>query len=109
MAVAVRWTEVNVVPADPGRPGSLLNVVDPIVHEQLRDRIDVWFYFWEPEVRLRLRYAARNADADAAVVKRPGTLDRAVQAGQVGDSYEGAHGQRGATYTGEAAYYGDEL
>jgi hypothetical protein len=109
MAAAVRWTEVNVVPADPGRPERLLlSLVDPLVHEQLRDRIAVWFYFWEPELRLRLRWRAHE-DADAAVAELAEALDRAVQEGHAADWYEGAHGRRGETYTGEAGYYGDEL
>jgi hypothetical protein len=106
---ADRWIEVNVVPADPGRPERLLlDVVDPIVHALLGDRVAVWFYFWEPELRLRLRWRA-DADRDAGVADLAGALDRAAAQGHVADWYEGAHGQRGATYTGEAELYGAEL
>jgi hypothetical protein len=106
---AVRWIEVNVVPADPGRPERLLlDVVDPIVHALLGDRIAVWFYFWEPELRLRLRWR-EDADVDAAVAALAGALDRAAAQGRVADWYEGAHGRRGETYAGEAELYGAEL
>jgi hypothetical protein len=105
----VRWTEVNVVPADPGRPEELLlALVDPLVHEQLGARIDVWFYFWEPELRLRIRWR-EDADVDAALGELARALDQAADQGRAADWYEGAHGQRGATYTGEAEYYGAEL
>jgi hypothetical protein len=106
---AVRWTEVNVMPADPGRPETLLlELVDPLVHERLRDRIDLWFYFWEPELRLRLRWRD-GADVDATVAELARALDHAVDRGTAADWYEGAHGRRGETYAGEADFYGAEL
>jgi lantibiotic biosynthesis dehydratase-like protein len=105
----VRWTEVNIVPADPGRPERLLlGVVDPLVHGHLRERLDVWFYFWEPELRLRFRWRA-DADCDAAVADLGRALDRAVEQGEAAEWYEGAHGRRGETYAGEAEFYGAEL
>jgi hypothetical protein len=106
---AARWTEVNIVPADPGRPEELLlALVDPLVHERLGDRIEVWFYFWEPQLRLRLRWR-EDADVDAALAELSLALDGAVGEGRVADWYEGAHGRRGESYAGEAEFYGAEL
>ena len=98
------WTEVNLVPVRVQDEGLLL-LVDDLVHEQLADDITTWFYFWEPELRLRLRWrnpeAARTDAATLAVA-----LDDWREAGHIRDWYEGAHGAPGATYVGEADHYG---
>jgi hypothetical protein len=41
----------------------LLDVVDPLIQEVLRDRVGDWHYFWEPALRLRIRWQqATQAD-----------------------------------------------
>jgi hypothetical protein len=103
------WIEVNVVPVDERNPEPLLlDVVDPLVHEQLGDEVDRWFYFWEPELRLRIcwRDPARAADHRAAVTR---LLDQAQEEGKLVRWWEGNHGKEGEHYTGEADFYGPEL
>ena len=86
----------------------LLDVVDPLVHEQLGTQVRTWFYFWEPELRLRIRWADPNK-ADSARAELAGFLDRAKAKGRIEDWYEGSHGARGEVYLGEAELYGDEV
>lgn len=103
------WIEVNIVPADKGSPERLLlDIVDPIVHEQLGDEIERWFYFWEPELRLRLRWRDPNrADSNRSAVAQ--LLDQAQAEGRLARWWEGNHGKEGERYTGEAEFYGPEL
>jgi Lantibiotic biosynthesis dehydratase C-term len=108
MADVAEWMEVSIVPAPEARETLLLDVVDPLVHEQLADVIDTWFYFWEPELRLRLRWREpRGADDNRAALAR--ILDSAQADGKLDDWYEGSHGSRGETYRGEADLYGAEV
>lgn len=86
----------------------LLEVVDPLVHERLGDRVGTWFYFWEPELRLRIRWSdPEEAESGRAELAR--LLDQARADGRLEDWYEGKHGARGGTYRGEADFYGDEV
>jgi Lantibiotic biosynthesis dehydratase C-term len=103
------WIEVNIPAADAEkRTRLLLGVVDPLVHEQLGDRVKTWFYFWEPELRLRIRWSdPEQAETGRAELAR--RLDAAKADGTLADWYEGNHGTRGETYHGEADFYGSEL
>lgn len=108
MAVATEWIEVN-IPAvdDDERASLLLEVVDPLVHAQLTD-VATWFYFWEPELRLRVGWSgSERAERGRAEVAR--FLDAAKAEGEIQDWYEGNHGARGERYRGEADFYGDEM
>ena len=103
------WIEVN-IPAGGAdeRTRLLLEVVDPLVHAELGDHIRTWFYFWEPELRLRICWS------DPGKAARPRTelarfLDEARADGKLEDWYEGNHGNRGEHYRGEADFYGSEL
>lgn len=103
------WMEVNIVPKDEHTPEPLLlEVVDPLVHDQLRDEIERWFFFWEPELRLRVRWRnpASAAENRAAVARH---LDEALADGKLARWWEGNHGKEGERYTGEADFYGQEL
>jgi hypothetical protein len=96
------WTEVNLVTPRELDRSVLVDVVDPLVHDDLVDEIETWFFFWEPELRLRIRWrdperSHENRDRLAA------SLDRARS---VRRWYEGAHGEEGKTYVGEAEHYG---
>jgi hypothetical protein len=102
------WTEMNLVPVRTMDHDLLVELVDPLVHEQLGEEIATWFFFWEPELRLRIRWR----EPDRAEEHRrtlAALLDSAKADGQVEDWYEGAHGARGETYVGEADHYGDEV
>jgi Lantibiotic biosynthesis dehydratase C-term len=101
------WTEVNLHPARGHDPELLVGLVDPLVHGALRDGIETWFFFWEPELRLRLRWV----DPPAAEVGRVAlfeALEGAVASGLALEWYEGAHGAPGERYVGEAEVYGPE-
>lgn len=101
------WTEVNLVPVRV-QDEALLGFVDTLVHEQLADEVATWFYFWEPEVRLRIRWREpeRRAEHAAALAR---ILDEWKGRRLIKDWFEGAHGARGVRYVGEAETYGDEV
>jgi hypothetical protein len=98
------WTEINIVTRRDLDRAVLLDVVDPLVHDELGDEIETWFFFWEPELRLRIRWRdsnriAENRDRVAASLDRARSIRR---------WYEGAHGEEGETYAGEAEHYGED-
>jgi Lantibiotic biosynthesis dehydratase C-term len=102
------WIEVNIVPGRPLDEGVLVELVDPLVHETFADEIATWFFLWEPELRLRIRW--RDADRAPSLHERLTTLLDSWRAERkIDDWYEGAHGVRGERYTGEADHYGDEI
>jgi hypothetical protein len=101
------WTEVTIVPAFWDHLERLLfEVVDPLVHTHLDGRIETWFYFWEPECRLRVRWRGPNS-ADAGALSD--FLNAAQREGKLAEWYESSHGEKGKTYQGEADFYGDEV
>ena len=71
----------------------LVDLVDELAHGE---DVVTWFFFWEPELRLRLRWG--GAERSAAVRER---LDRAVADGLVSSWRE-------EPYEGEAEMYGAE-
>ena len=102
------WIEVNIVPRRPLDEGVLVDLVDPLVHETFAREIATWFFLWEPELRLRIRW--RDADHAPELRRRLTTLlDESKAQRKIADWYEGAHGARGDRYTGEADHYGDEI
>jgi len=104
--MAHEWVEVNIVPSSqPER--LLLDVVDPLIHDRLRERIETWFYFWEPSLRLRIRWKPMHADGGRDELA--GFLDTAKRQDMLASWYEGSHGERYKTYDGEADLYGDEI
>jgi len=101
------WIEVNLVTRRELDRAVLLDVVDPLVHDELADEIETWFFFWEPELRVRIRWLdPERAHANRATLAS--TLDEATNARSVRRWYEGAHGEEGQTYVGEAEHYGAE-
>jgi hypothetical protein len=103
------WIEVNIPAADEDeRTRLLLEVVDPLVHDELGDHVRTWFYFWEPALRLRIRwFDPSEAEEWRAELAR--FLDEAKADGRLEDWYEANHGNRGEQYRGEADFYGDEV
>jgi Lantibiotic biosynthesis dehydratase C-term len=101
------WTEVNLVTRRELDSSALLDVVDPLVHDELADKIETWFFFWEPELRLRIRWRD-PAHVDESRRLLATTLDRATKARSIRGWYEGAHGEEGKTYVGEAEHYGED-
>jgi len=104
---------VNIAPPSWDEPERLLvEVVDPLVHEDLAGALSAWFYFWEsqPEWALRLRLRTggqRDESGFRAEVAR--LLDAAREEGRLAGWYEGNHGRRGERYEGEAGDYGGEV
>jgi hypothetical protein len=102
------WIEVNLVTRRPLSPDLLVDVVGPLVHGELEGEIETWFYFWEPDLRLRIRWRDPGRVGDNR--RRLATaLDRAKKERRVRGWYEGAHGEQGKAYVGEAEHYGDEV
>jgi hypothetical protein len=102
------WIEVNLVSAPALDERLLVELVDPLVHDQLADEIVTWFFFWEPELRLRLRW--RDPERGSAHRRTLAALLDAWKAdGSLEDWYEAAHGERGEVYAGEADRYGEEV
>jgi hypothetical protein len=109
MAMQQEWVEVNIAPSPREPPERLLiDVVDPLDHDRLDGRVETWFYFWEPELRLRIRWQqpTRAAECRDELVA---FLDAAERDGMFASWYEGAHGEKGGTYRGEADLYGEEV
>jgi hypothetical protein len=102
------WIEVNIPARAHDRERMLLEIVDPLVHEHLGGQVRTWFYFWEPELRLRIRWAD-PAHADSGRVDLGTFLDKAKADGKLEDWYEANHGARGEVYRGEADFYGSEI
>lgn len=101
------WIEVNLDTRRPLDPAVLVDVVDPLVHDELGDEIVTWFFFWEPELRLRIRWRDPER-VDENRGRLAASLDRAKEARSIRRWYEGAHGEEGGTYVGEAEHYGEE-
>ncbi len=101
------WTEVNITP-NSGEPKErlLLDVVDPLVHETLDGRVDAWHYFWEPALRLRIRWKQPTPDNLSELTS---FLHAAQADGKLAAWVPGNHGKPGETYTGEASDYGSEV
>jgi hypothetical protein len=101
------WVEVNIVTSRT-QDETLLQRVGDLVHQQLQSEIETWFYFWEPELRLRIRWRdpARALAHEDALGR---ALDAWKAAGQIKDWYAGAHGMPGARYVGEAEHYGVDV
>jgi hypothetical protein len=106
--VGEAWIEVNLVPARELDRRLLTELLPELVQGELASAIETWFFFWEPELRLRIRWR----DAAAAQTNRGRLvelLERAREEGVVLEWYEGAHGERGLAYGGEAEAYGAEV
>ena len=101
------WVEVNIMTSSQEqRGGLLLDVVEPLVRDKLEGMTEAWFYFWEPDLRLRIRWPSEHADDGHRELKA--FLDTAQTGGMLASWYEGNHGKRGEVYQGEAEDYGAE-
>lgn len=106
------WVEVNLVPAQERDERLLVDLVDPVVHEHLKDNLETWFFFWEPgeSELLRLRIRWRDPAQSEPCTNRLFSFLNEFEAEETLVSwYEGSHGRRGETYQGEAATYGPEI
>lgn len=96
------WTEVNILPVSAKEPERLLTgVVDPLVHDVLAGHWDRWHFFWEPELRLRFRWAPESAPPDCRS-ELIGQLNLARSDGLLTSWEE-------TPYHGEASDYGREV
>jgi hypothetical protein len=105
--VPSEWTEVNITP-NPGEPKErlLLDVVDPLIHDALHGRIGDWHYFWEPDLRLRIRWKEPTQDN----LNKLTVFLAAAQADRKFKKREyGSHGVLGQIYPGEPEKFGDDI
>ena len=100
-----RWTEVNILPPSATEAERLLTrVVDPLVHDVLQkapDRWDRWHFFWEPELRLRFRWAS-GVELGNCRETVNAHLAKAQGRGKIASWAE-------VPYDGEAADYGHQV
>jgi len=101
------WTEVNLVLHSPNDATKVLfDVIDPLVHAELSGYIDGWHYgqYAEPSpFHLRLRVHWREPEQSAAGKSvMSDFLEAKKDEGIFEDCYEGSHGERNKTYTGES-------
>ena len=76
------WTEVNLVPVEAMGESLLTGLIAGLVHTTFRDELETWFFFREPELRLRLRWAA-PAHAARCRSELAAALDEAVRRGEL--------------------------
>ena len=101
------WTEVNLVLFSQNDATKvLLDVIDPLVHDELSGQIDSWHYgqYEEEETPLHLRLRIRWRDPERAAEGRgiiSDYLGGKKYGGILQDFYEGSHGKRGQTYPDE--------
>ena len=95
------WIEVNLFPPSrDDRIKVLLEVIDPLVHDTLGERISSWHYG---------QYADSNTlAADGKNMMWDFLKDKKERSILV-DFYEGSHGAKGATYPGEEDEFGTEM
>lgn len=101
------WTEINILPITENDESLLIEDIYPIVSNELKAKIETWFFFWEPELRVRVRWksAAEKSSGDKELFTR---LDALVAKKRAQEWYEGNHGARGGKYHGEAKECGEE-
>jgi Lantibiotic biosynthesis dehydratase C-term len=101
------WTEVNLMPRNQDdRLKVLLEVIDPLVHDKLSARIDSWHYgqYDQPapyHLRLRVLWREHEQSTEGRNIMS-GFLEDKKNEGILSDWYEGNHGDRNRTYTGES-------
>jgi hypothetical protein len=100
------WIETEIAAHEAPDPSLLLDVVDPLVHEHLHDEVESWHFFWEPALRLRLRWRDPRR-GDALDRRLASLLDLRQGEGLYQAWVETNHGAPGK-YTGEADAYGRE-
>ncbi len=101
------WVEVNIEPPSyDQREKLLLDVVDPLIHEVLRNRVGDWHYFWEPALRLRIRW---QQPTQADYTWLTDFLNAAEADGKLAGWEEGSHGGPGQVYPGEAEKFGADI
>jgi hypothetical protein len=102
-----RWLEVNIKPNEEFDRELLFGVVEPLVHEHFKSDLECWFFFWEPDLRLRLRWRD-PAQSDELSARVFASLERSEAEGRFKGWYEGSHGRAGERYSGEAGTYGEK-
>src|SRR5439155_622716 len=88
--------------------GLLRDVVEPLVHTELVGELETWHFFWEPELRLRLRWRDASRQ-DEGETRLAALLDRWRDEGRFESWLAGSHGTTGERHRGEAPEYGPEM
>jgi len=102
------WIEVNIIPRRNRDEDLLCNYIYPLIHEKFSETVKTWFFFWEPELRLRIRW---HPQFSIALNNRSlfSILDEWKEAGVILDWYEGNHGKKDEHYQGEPEMYGSDM
>jgi len=107
VGTAEAWIQVSITANHAPDIQLLLEVIDPLVHEELAGEIESWHFFWEPVLYLRFRW--RDPARRELLQERLGSLlDVRQAAGHFVSWVEANHGDPGK-YTGEADSYGPEV
>ncbi len=112
--MADEWTEANLVPPTmQDRIRVLLDVIEPLVQNELDGRIDTWFFghYGDPApYHLRVRILWRDeANANEGQRELSDFLDAQKRNREIDDWYPGSHGYRNQQYPGEADDFGTEM
>jgi Lantibiotic biosynthesis dehydratase C-term len=102
------WIEVNIPARSSPDVDLLRHVVDPLVHQEFADEIETWHFFFEPELRLRMRWQG-GSDYTALEARLGGILDQWRDEGRLDSWATANHGRIGERHTGEAREYGAEV
>jgi hypothetical protein len=102
------WIEINIPTAISPDRELLRKSIDPLLHVEFAGELESWHYFWEPALRLRLRW--RDLERQAELEDRLSeTLDRWRDEGRLDSWFAGNHGEAGKRHYGEADAYGPEV
>jgi len=105
--VSAEWVEVNIEsPPLEQRERLLLDVVDPLIHEALSGRVADWHYFWEPALRLRIRW---QQPTEADYTDLTNFLNAAKDDSKLVGWEPGRHGVPAQVYRGEAEKFGADI
>jgi hypothetical protein len=112
--MADEWIEVNIVPSTmQDRLRVLLDIIEPLVHNELNGRIDTWFfghYGTPAPYHLRVRILWRDAvNANEGKRDLSKYLDTQKRNRVINDWYPGSHGSKNQQYSGEADDIGTEM
>lgn len=109
-----RWTEVNLIPNLSSSPIAIgIALLDSLIHESLNELWDAWFYSAyvdpgsdEPDM-LRIRLLWHDGRHEKGCRELTDYLDSRKANGEIADWYEGSHGVRDLTYSGEVEKFGE--
>ena len=108
MTTEEAWIEINIPTRRQPDLELLSDVVEPLLHVELVNEVESWHFFWEPELRLRLRWRdpSRQEELEGRLAE---ILDRWRGESRLESWSAGNHGNPGERHAGEATEYGPEV